>query len=148
MRHYINARNILDGLEPDHGFGSSYRSCLTAYAAFVEDDSRFSQSILDQYDNNTDVTMVNFACEGSVEAFTSEKLQKLTVAPSTVSGMVASIQKWIDVIEPKEKKFNIKDISKTLRRSLSVQKAAHKNVKKKNISTLTSFPSLISAHYR
>ena len=31
--HYINERNIMDSMEPFHGFSTSYISNITAYAA-------------------------------------------------------------------------------------------------------------------
>ena len=127
MRHYVNARNMLDGLELDHGFGRSYRSCLTACASFVEDDPRLSQSILDQHHNHTDATKVKFACVDSVEALICEKLEKLTVASSTVSGLVSAMHTWIDNNEPKENRFCTKGTSKCLHISLSA-KILHKGM--------------------
>ena len=61
--HYINERNIMDSMEPFHGFSTSYISNITAYAAFVEDDTRFTQSALDMYESNVHCSMVRFACE-------------------------------------------------------------------------------------
>ena len=68
------------------------------------------------------MTRVKFACAESAEALIYEKLEKLTVTPPTVSGLVSAMQKWIDNNEPKKRRFYMKEISKGLHRLLSVKK--------------------------
>ena len=75
--HYINERNIMDSMEPFHGFSTSYISNITAYALFVENDIRFIQSALGMYESNVHCSMVRFACGKSTKACITEHLEKV-----------------------------------------------------------------------
>ena len=47
--HYIKEQNTLDCMEEFHGFPTSHRSDVTAHVAFVENNLRFSQILIDNY---------------------------------------------------------------------------------------------------
>ena len=129
VKHFIKTTNEHDNMAPFHGFSSAYISNVTAYATFVEHDSRFAQSLIDQYDVGTHCTKLFFACEISVIAFFSDCMEQVTVASSTVSGVADAIQKWVNVVEGVGVKFQVKNPS--VKRSIDKQRGVRKNVQLK-----------------
>ena len=129
VTHYIREQNTLDCMEEFHGFSTSYRSNVTAYVAFVEDNTRFSQSLIEYYESHVPSTMIMFACEASVKAYVNNHLEKCDSTTETIASNISAIQKWIDNVEPEHNRFVIRS-SYSINRSVEKQKAVRKNAQK------------------
>ena len=107
VNYYIRERNTYENREPYVMFSTTYRSNIAIYISFIELESRYNKLLLDLYDTNTSFLEIQIAYSNSVEYFVKECLETSGISSSTSGTYIASIQKWIDIIEPKASHFII-----------------------------------------